>query len=116
MSFTRRCGEPISTEIIIELAGADHEGRPLRTRHVFTHPEGQMPLMGLGVTTVHLRTKRSRNCGSRDTTLAMVFKLLQTAHKRWRRIKHFQRLELVVSNFKFQDSEQVANQSDRNAA
>ena len=26
--------------------------------------------------TVRLRTKRSRNCGSRDTTLAMVFKLL----------------------------------------
>ncbi len=66
--------------------------------------------------TVRLRTKRSRNCGSRDTTLAMVFKLLQTAQKRWRRIKHFQKLELVVSNVKFQDGEQVADQSDRNAA
>lgn len=40
--------------------------------------------------TVRLRTKRSRNCGSRATTLAMVFKLLQSAQKRWRRIKHFQ--------------------------
>jgi putative transposase len=29
--------------------------------------------------TVRLRTKRSRSCGSRDTTLAMVFKLLQSA-------------------------------------
>ncbi|MBB3189834.1 IS256 family transposase [Halomonas cerina] len=66
--------------------------------------------------TVRLRTKRSRNCGSRDTTLAMVFKLLQTAQKRWRRIKHFQKLELVVSGVKFQDGEQVADQSDRNAA
>ncbi|MBB3143615.1 IS256 family transposase [Halomonas organivorans] len=66
--------------------------------------------------TVRLRTKRSRNCGSRDTTLAMVFKLLQSAQKRWRRIKHFQKLELVVSNVKFQDGEQVADQSDRNAA
>ena len=66
--------------------------------------------------TVRLRTKRSRNCGSRDTTLATVFKLLQTAQKRWRRIKHFQKLELVVSNVKFQDGEQVADQSDRNAA
>ncbi|MDN3558274.1 IS256 family transposase, partial [Halomonas maura] len=56
--------------------------------------------------TVRLRTKRSRNCGSRDTTLAMVFKLLQSAQKRWRRIKHFQKLELVVSNVKFQDGEQ----------
>ncbi len=66
--------------------------------------------------TVRLRSKRSRNCGSRATTLAMVFKLLQSAQKRWRRIKHFQKLELVVSNVKFQDGEQVADQSDRNAA
>jgi transposase-like protein len=66
--------------------------------------------------TVRLRTKRSRNCGSRATTLAMVFKLLQSAKKRWRRIKHFQKLELVVSNVKFQDGEQGVDQSDRNAA
>ena len=66
--------------------------------------------------TVRLRTKRSRNCGSRATTLAMVFKLLQTAQRRWRRLKHFQKLELVVSNVKFQDGEQVIDQSDRNAA
>ena len=66
--------------------------------------------------TVRLRSKRSRNCGSRATTLAMVFKLLQSAQKRWRRIKHSQKLELVVSNVKFQDGEQVTDQSDRNAA
>ncbi|WP_346798123.1 IS256 family transposase [Halomonas sp. Bachu 37] len=66
--------------------------------------------------TVRLRTKRSRNCGSRATTLTMVFKLLQSAQKRWRRIKHFQKLELVVSNVKFQDGEQVTDQSDRTAA
>ncbi|MCG5520325.1 IS256 family transposase, partial [Ectothiorhodospira sp. 9905] len=66
--------------------------------------------------TVRLRTKRSRNCGSRATTLAMVFKLLQSAQKRWRRIKHFQKLELVINNVKFQDGEQVIDQSDRNAA
>ena len=66
--------------------------------------------------TVRLRTKRSRNCGSRATTLAIVFKLLQSAQKRWRRIKHFQKLELVVNNVKFQDGEQVIGQSDRTAA
>jgi len=32
--------------------------------------------------TVRLRTKRSRSCGSCDTTLAMVFKLLQSAYTR----------------------------------
>ncbi|MBC8068370.1 MAG: NAD(P)-dependent oxidoreductase [Deltaproteobacteria bacterium] len=49
VSSTRRRGETMSTEIVIELAGEDHAGRPLRTRHAVVHPEGQMPLTGLGV-------------------------------------------------------------------
>ncbi len=49
VSSTRRRGEPLSTEIVIELAGEDHSGRPLRTRHAVVHPEGQMPPTGLGV-------------------------------------------------------------------
>lgn len=51
-SSTRRRGEPMSTEIIIELAGEDHADRPLRTRHAVVHPDGQMPLTGLGVAMV----------------------------------------------------------------
>lgn len=39
----------MSTEIIIELAGEDRDGQPLRTRHAVVHPDGQMPLTGLGV-------------------------------------------------------------------
>jgi hypothetical protein len=52
VSSTRRRGDPMSTEIVIELAGEDHAGRPLRTRHAVVHPEGQMPLTGLGVAMV----------------------------------------------------------------
>lgn len=52
VSSTRRRGEPLSTEIVIELAGEDHAGRSLRTRHAVVHPEGQMPLTGLGVAMV----------------------------------------------------------------
>ncbi|MGX7743518.1 NAD(P)-dependent oxidoreductase [Rhodopseudomonas parapalustris] len=52
VSSTRRRGEPMSTEIIIELRGGDHAGRPLRTRHAIVHGEGQMPLTGLGVAMV----------------------------------------------------------------
>lgn len=52
VSSSRRRGEPMSTEIVIELAGQDREGRPLRTRHAVIHPEGQMPLTGLGVAMV----------------------------------------------------------------
>jgi hypothetical protein len=52
VSSSRRRGEPLSTEILIELAGEDPEGRPLRTRHAVVHPGGQMPLTGLGVAMV----------------------------------------------------------------
>ena len=66
--------------------------------------------------TVRLRTKRSRSCGNRDTTLSMVFKLLQSAQKRWKRIKGFNQLKLVVDNVQFQDGIPVEDQSDRSAA
>jgi putative transposase len=66
--------------------------------------------------TVRLRTKRSRNCGSRATTLAMVFKLLQSAQKRWQRIKGFRKLELVVNNVRFCNGEQIVDQPDKVAA
>ena len=49
ISSSRRRGEPMSTEILIDLAGEDQAGRPLRMRHAIIHPEGQMPLTGLGV-------------------------------------------------------------------
>jgi len=63
--------------------------------------------------TVRLRTKRSRSCGSRDTTLSMVFKLLQSAQKRWKRIKGFDQLKLVVNNVQFRDGERVDDQSGK---
>ncbi len=66
--------------------------------------------------TVRLRTKRSRSCGNRDTTLSMVFKLLQSAQKRWKRIKGFDQLKLVVNNVQFRDGERVDDQSGRDAA
>lgn len=49
VSSTRRRGGPMSTEIIIELAGKDSAGDPRRTRHAVVHPGGAAPLTGLGV-------------------------------------------------------------------
>ena len=49
VSSTRRQGMPMSTEIIIELAGVDSKGEPLRTRHALVHPQGAAPLTGLSV-------------------------------------------------------------------
>lgn len=66
--------------------------------------------------TVRLRSDRSRDCGSRETTLAMVFKLLQNAEQHWRRITDFAKLALVVNNVQFRDGEQVTDQTARVAA
>lgn len=81
----------------------------------WVHPRTTNPIEST-FATVRLRTKKSRGCGSRDTTLAMVFKLLQTAQKRWKQIKRFKLLELVVNNVQFHNGERVDVQSDRHAA
>ena len=49
VSSTRRRGESMSTEIVIDIAGEDPAGSPLRTRHAIVHREGSAPLTGLGV-------------------------------------------------------------------
>ena len=66
--------------------------------------------------TVRLRTKRSKSCGVRNTTLAMVFKLMQTAQKNWRRFKGFGKLALVINNVQFVDGNEVKEEKDRKAA
>ena len=66
--------------------------------------------------TVRLRAKRARNCGSRETTLTMVYKLMECAQKKWRKIRGFNLLNLVVNNVQFKDGEMVKEQSDREAA
>lgn len=81
----------------------------------WTHSRTTNPIEST-FSTVRLRTKRTRNCGSRDTTLAMVYKLLESAQRNWKRIKGFNLLTLVVNNVEFKDGEQVTDQSDRNAA
>ncbi|RTZ48273.1 NAD(P)-dependent oxidoreductase [Candidimonas sp. SYP-B2681] len=52
VSSSRRRGGSKSTEIIIELAGEDHDGRPLRTRHAVFHPDGAAHLTALGVSMI----------------------------------------------------------------
>lgn len=48
-SASRRRGEPLSTEVLIELDGVGPSGAPLSRRRHFVHPEGQQPLTGLGI-------------------------------------------------------------------
>ena len=53
--------------------------------------------------TVRLRTTRSKNCGSRNTTLAMAFKLIETAQKRWQKLRGHKHLADVITDVKFTD-------------
>jgi len=53
--------------------------------------------------TVRHRTKRSKGCLSRDTALVMVFKLIKTAEKTWRRLDGKNQLPKVIMGVKFRD-------------
>ena len=55
--------------------------------------------------TVRLRTAKTRGCLSRETMLTMVFKLTQSAEKRWRRLRGFHHLAEVVGGVQFVDGE-----------
>nr|WP_272213055.1 NAD(P)-dependent oxidoreductase [Marinicella sp. W31]MDC2878996.1 NAD(P)-dependent oxidoreductase [Marinicella sp. W31] len=48
-SSSRRSGEPLSTEIIVELSGKSHDGAALKSAQAVVHSGGQMPLTGMGV-------------------------------------------------------------------
>lgn len=53
--------------------------------------------------TVRHRTVKSKGCFSRDTIMASVFKLLQEAQKRWKKLYGHHRLADVVNLVKFID-------------
>jgi transposase-like protein len=52
---------------------------------------------------IRLRTAKTRNCGSRETTLSMIFKLAQSAEKRWRRLQGHRLLGEVITGIRFKD-------------
>jgi len=53
--------------------------------------------------TVRLRHRRTKGSGSRVACLAMVFKLLQAAERRWRRLNGHKLLGKVIEGVKFVD-------------
>ena len=66
--------------------------------------------------TVRHRTKRVKNCGSRRTNLAMVFKLAQQAQKRWHKLRGSALLAEVVKGVQFINGVKPENQDDRKVA
>ena len=53
--------------------------------------------------TVRLRTSKTKGCLSRQTALAMVFKLAKSAERHWRRLDGSQRLAQVIDGVRFRD-------------
>jgi len=51
--------------------------------------------------TVRHRTIRSKGCLSNKTALAMVFKVVKAAQKRWRRLRGYDQLPKAIQGLKF---------------
>ncbi|MCX6126386.1 MAG: IS256 family transposase [Proteobacteria bacterium] len=57
---------------------------------------------------VRLRTYKTKGCGSSTATVMMVFKLVESAQKRWHRLRGYERLaEVIDIRWKFVDGERV---------
>lgn len=66
--------------------------------------------------TVRLRTDKTRGAVSPDSILSLVFKLIQSAQKRWLRIRGFKHLGDVIEGIQFKDGirlEQNAQNADK---
>ncbi len=57
--------------------------------------------------TVRLRTTKTKGCLSRMTALTMVFKLCQSASKKWRRLDGSHQLVEIIRGVKFKDGEKL---------
>ena len=53
--------------------------------------------------TVRNRTRKTKGCLSRKTALSMVFKLMLSAKKKWRKLSGTNRLPEVIQGVEFKD-------------
>ena len=68
--------------------------------------------------TIRHRTARTKGCVSRNTMLAMIFKLGTSAQRRWRRLRGFRHIAKVIRDVRFVDGIEQTEDADhtRNAA
>ena len=66
--------------------------------------------------TVRLRTDKTKGCLSRQTALAMVYKLAKSAERSWRRLDGSERLAQVIQGVRFCDGEPVQAAEEQAAA
>ncbi len=61
---------------------------------------------------MRLRTDKTRGCVSKDTILALVFKLVESAQKSWLRIRGFKYLADVIEGVPFKDGYRTDDNTD----
>ena len=66
--------------------------------------------------TVRLRTDKTKGCLSRQTALAMIFKLAKSAERHWRRLDGSERLGQLIQGTRFRDGEPIQAAEDQAAA
>jgi transposase-like protein len=57
--------------------------------------------------TVRHRMRQTKGCGSRKATLSMVYKLVRSAEKRWRRLRGYELIEKVIRGVIFKNGEEI---------
>jgi len=62
--------------------------------------------------TVRLRTVRTKGCGTRMATLTMVYKLIQSAQKRWTKLRGSKKIQQVWNGIKFEDGIKVRSKKE----
>jgi len=53
--------------------------------------------------TVRLRTHKTKGCGSRIATLTMVFKLLLSSQKKWKKLRGYKKIVDVMNGVRYKD-------------
>jgi putative transposase len=66
--------------------------------------------------TLGLRRKKTCGRGSRSAALALAFKLLESAEKRWRKLNAPHLVELVCAGVRFEDGVRTKSTAERDAA
>ena len=61
--------------------------------------------------TVRLRTHKTKGCGSRIATITMVFKLLLSAQKKWKKLRGYKKITDVINGVCYKDGIKVAEKS-----
>lgn len=57
--------------------------------------------------TVRHRMRQTKGCGSRQATMAMVFKLVTSAQQGWRKIRGYKLIEKIIRGVQFRNGEEV---------